>query len=69
MMGAKRFGLELYDGLIWSSEVPTSRELVNCVGAGIETICLGTEESARDEEAIAASRLLAEKNVMQFISL
>lgn len=69
LMGAHRYGLRLIDGLIWSSEVPTSRELVNCVGANIKTICIGNDESARDEEAIAASRLLADKDVMQFISL
>lgn len=69
LMGAHRYGLELIDGLIWSSQVPTSRELVNCVGAKIKTICLGTDEAARDEDAIAASRLLAEHDVMQFISL
>ncbi len=69
LMGAHRYGLRLIDGLIWSSEVPTSRELVNIVGAGIQTICLGNEESARDEDAIAASRTLADHGVMQFISL
>ncbi len=69
LMGAHRYGLRLLDGLIWSSEVPTSRELVNVVGAGIQTLCLGNEEAARDEDAIAASRLLADNGVMQFISL
>ncbi len=69
LMGAHRYGLRLIDGLIWSSVVPTSRELVNCVGAGITSICLGNDELSRDEEAIAASRLLADSGVMQFISL
>lgn len=69
LMGAHRYGLRLIDGLIWSSEVPTSRELVNCIGANIKTICLGNDEAARDEEAIAASRTLADAGIMQFISL
>lgn len=69
LMGAHRYGLRLIDGLIWSSEVPTSRELVNVVGAGIKTICLGTDETGRDEDAIAASRILADNGVLQFISL
>ncbi len=69
LMGAHRYNLRLIDGLVWSSVVPTSRELVNCVGAGIKTICLGNDEVGRDEDAIAASRLLADKGVMQFISL
>lgn len=69
LMGAHRYGLRLIDGLIWSSEVPTSRELVNCIGADIKTICIGNDEAARDEEAIAASRTLADNGVMQFISL
>ena len=69
LMGAHRYGLRLIDGLVWTSVVPTSRELVNCVAAGIETLCIGNRDYGRDEDAIAASQLLAERGVMQFISL
>lgn len=59
MMNAAKFGLKLVDGCIYSSRVPTSREQVNLVGAGISEIYVGNTKRARDNDALHAANLLS----------
>jgi len=41
LFGAAKHGLKLMERYIWTSVTPTSRELVNLVGAGYKTLAIG----------------------------
>ncbi len=41
LFGAAKHGLKLMERYIWTSLTPTSRELVNLVGAGYKTLAIG----------------------------
>lgn len=69
IMTAARHGLKLSNGLIYSAQVPTSREQVNMVAAGLNTIIVGDEAHGRDEHAIVAKDLLSSKGIIIFKSL
>ena len=58
LMNAARRGLKLVDGLIYSSIVPTAREQVNFVGAGLRQLYIGDFFRARDEHALTALAML-----------
>ncbi len=62
MMAAARHGFRLHEPYIYSSRVPTSRELVNFVGAGLHTLMIGNPKDSRDPESIdALGQLVAAK--------
>jgi len=65
MMSASRFGFRLLEKTIYSSRVPTSRELVNYVGAGFTSLMIGNTEHARDDDGLTAAELLAEKHILE----
>lgn len=65
MMNASKFGLKLVDGCVYSSRVPTSREQVNLVGAGISEIYVGNSKRARDNDALMAANLLSFNAVLK----
>ena len=67
LMNAPRHGLKLVDGGIYSSRVPTAREQVNMVGAGLTKIHIGHIDEARDKGAIQAMGLLSGHHIMEFI--
>lgn len=54
LMNAARLGLKIVDGLLYSSQVPTSREQVNIVGAGLTSLTVGDVHKARDNAALQA---------------
>ena len=67
LMNAARNGLTICDGYLYSSVVPTSREQVNMVGAGLMQVIVGDKERARDETAFDAMKLLSMQNIIRFI--
>jgi deoxycytidylate deaminase len=69
LMNAARQGLKLIDGLVYSSQVPTSREQVNLVGSGITSIRLDDLDTARDEDGLEALRLLTQAHILSASSL
>lgn len=69
LMNAARRGLRLIDGAIYSSRVPTAREQINFVGAGLRQIYIGDWEKARDDDAFHARDLLAGKGIVTFNQL
>lgn len=66
MMIMIRQGVRLEPGYLYCSQVPTSREQVNMVGAGIQSIMIGDLSRSRDSDGLAAMALLQEKNIMRF---
>lgn len=67
MMAAARFGYKIDPRLVVSSRVPTSRELVNMVAAGLTTIHILNPRVARDKAAQKGLELLVKNGVMTVI--
>ena len=66
LMIAAREGLAIMPDYIYSSRVPTSRELVNFVGGGYATLTIGDVDDARDETAFAALRALSAAGILSY---
>lgn len=66
LMYTARHGLKILDGFLFSAQVPTSRELVNLVGADIDHLTIGNPRSARDADAIRAMEQLSTAKIIQF---
>jgi deoxycytidylate deaminase len=66
MMNAARRGLKLMSGYIYSSQVPTSREQVNMVGAGLSDILIGDVHKARDDHALKAMLQLQQADIIRY---
>ena len=64
-----RHGAKLINGLVYSSQVPTSREFVNMIGAGIDTLYIGDPHSARDDDGFKAMEQLQDKNVITVLPI
>jgi dCMP deaminase len=67
IMGAARRGLKVSAGSFYSSRVPTARELINMVGAGITGITIGDESAARDIFGPKALKQLTEAKIISVI--
>lgn len=64
LMTAARYGMRLMPGTLYSSRVPTARELVNLVGAGLTEITIGANDQARDESGLAALQQLEKAGIL-----
>lgn len=64
LMAARFYGLNLQPEEFFSSRIPTSREFVNIVGAGIKVIHIGASDEARDEYAYEALDQLENANIL-----
>ena len=64
LMVAAREGLEILPSYIFSSRVPTSRELVNFIGGGYQSLHIANTEDARDEHALEALRTLRDHGII-----
>ncbi|MCD8498334.1 MAG: deoxycytidylate deaminase [Alphaproteobacteria bacterium] len=67
LMIARREGLDIMPGTLHSSRIPTSRELVNMVGAGISSLSVGDMNSARDIFGPIALKQLTESEIITVI--
>ena len=67
LMNAARLGCYPDPAYFYASSVPTSRELVNLVGAGVEILHLGDAAQARDEESTMAIKQLSDGDVLEII--
>jgi dCMP deaminase len=65
LMNAPRRGLELLDGFVYCSQVPTAREQVNLAGAGLSLIVIGNRHEARDEASLAALEMLTKAGILK----
>lgn len=66
LMACARRGLAPLDGFFYASQIPTSREQVNLIGAGIGRITIGDITRSRDADGIAAMRLLRQKKIIRY---
>ncbi|MDD3020497.1 MAG: deoxycytidylate deaminase [Alphaproteobacteria bacterium] len=73
LFGAAKHGLKLMETYIWTSVTPTSRELVNLVGAGYKTLAIGdidqcdtTDPQDKPSDAIST---LKSAGIMTFYTL
>lgn len=64
LMTAARYGLKINRGYIYSSRVPTARELVNLTGAGFTRIHIGNPQEGRDEHSLAALKQLTDAEII-----
>lgn len=69
LMNAARLGLKIHTDYLYSSIVPTSRELVNLVGAGLTKMHLGDSSRSRDKDALMALKQLDNAEILRVISL
>lgn len=69
LMNAPRLGAKIINGYIYCSQVPTAREQVNMVGAGLSKIYIGDMKRARDESALEAMKILKASSVSSFLTL
>ncbi|MCF8496099.1 MAG: deoxycytidylate deaminase [Alphaproteobacteria bacterium] len=65
MMSAARRGLRINPDFVYSSRVPTSRELVNMVAAGLNRLTVGDRTAARDEHGPRALDLLEKAGIIK----
>lgn len=64
MMMAARTGLKINPRYLYSSRVPTSRELVDMIGAGLSAVRIGDLKKARDNDALTAFDQLMEAGIL-----
>ena len=65
LMNAARLGIKPDPHFLYSSEVPTARELVNLVGAGIRTLAIGDIRQARDSGSLLALKQLNDAGILK----
>ena len=64
LMTAVRKGLNIINNETYTTDVPSSREFVNLVGAGIKTLTIRNKALARDDFSFQAMSLLQNKSVI-----
>lgn len=69
LMSTAKHGLTLITDYIFCSRVPTSREQVNLVGAGVSAIMVGEHSQCRDEYGLIAKNLLEKNEILGFKNL
>ncbi len=67
LMIAAREGLSLSPNHIYSSRCPSSRELINFIGAGFTTLQIGNKQKARDQHGLLALEQLEENKTLNVI--
>jgi len=67
LMYMHQHGLTLMEGFLFCSQVPTSREQVNLVGAGIGRITIGDMKRSRDADGLVAMQQLSDAGIVSYI--
>lgn len=66
MMYLSRHGYKLYEDYLYCSQVPTSREQVNLVGAEIKRITIGNTQKCRDPQGLKAMQTLGALKILNY---
>jgi len=66
LMYMARHGMVLQENYFFCSQVPTSREQVNLVGANIKRITIGDPSKARDAHALQAMKQLSDAGIISY---
>ncbi|MBL8639964.1 MAG: deoxycytidylate deaminase [Alphaproteobacteria bacterium] len=64
--GAIKHGLSILDDYIFLAQLPTPREMVNAVGAGIPSLWIENMDKSSKETSAAARDILITHNILQF---
>lgn len=64
LCGAARHGLELVEGYIWTSILPTPREMVNYLGAGYSSLLTGNPDFPTKAPSLDALALLSSHGIL-----
>ncbi len=64
IMSAARYGFKIDAEYLYSSRVPTARELVNMVGASVTKIHIDDKEDSRDENGLKALKQLTDAKIL-----
>lgn len=64
IMTSKRYGLKIANGFLYSSRVPTAREMVNMFGSNLDRITIGDKTKGRDDDSLAALETLVKSGVL-----
>lgn len=67
LMYAARHGYALDKSAIYTARVPTARELVNLVGAGVTHIAVGDTHASRDEGGLQAIEMLGKAGILTLL--
>lgn len=66
LMHLSQHGFKPIDGFFFSSQVPTAREQVNLVGAGIKRITIGDVTKSRSPDGLEAMRQLSSAKIIDY---
>ncbi len=66
LMHLSRYGYTLYEDYLYCSQVPTSREQVNLVGADIQRITVGDIQKCRDPQGLKAMEQLNALKILDY---
>jgi len=66
LMHCARKGYEIMEEYFFCSQVPTSREQVNIIGAGLNRISVGDTEKCRDRHGLDAMQTLNDHKILDF---
>ena len=66
LMFIARYGYRLQDNYFYCSQVPTSREQVNLVGAGVRRITVGNMQKSRDSQGLKAMQVLKDSEILDY---
>lgn len=66
LMAVKRQGYTIVPKYVFSSQIPTSREQINMVGAGLSEIYVGDPFRARKDSDIEAKDILDKNGILSF---
>lgn len=67
LMHISRHGYRLIDDYFYCSQIPTAREQVNLVGAGVKRITIGDLTKSRDASGLEAMELLSNKKIISYV--
>lgn len=66
LMHVSRLGYSLIDDYLYCSQVPTSREQVNLIGADVKRITIGNIQKSRDPHGFKAMKILKKHKLMDY---
>lgn len=66
LMATKRHGVHFKIESLYSSRIPTAREMVNLIGAGFQSVYIGDKSQFRDPESLKALKQLEKVDILKF---
>lgn len=69
LFGCARHALKITNGYLWTSTIPTARELVNLCATDLTILKIGQQTIPKKESAFSAQRQLEDANILKFKTL